>query len=454
MKVTSELGLQPTARLPLFESSNRCSGRHRGPRPPGRGAGAALAVLAVAPPAYAALELSSPMLIFRSPTHAELYAAYRYRRLLVAAGALAGAALFRRALRGEGSAGLAKATAGAFGALAAVAAAFYDASLFKPRKTTLRVLRAEEAGEAFEGEDTEVLGVIVNGEARAYLARKAARPHLISDTLGGEEISVSYCGLTNSAIAYAAEGDSAPHLSVVSAPSNNILYWEANTGSFVQQLLPDVAHGPAAGRPARTLPVVYTTWRTWRSLVPRTTLADPPYESLRDRIVTRVMQRAHMKTRTDERPFMAVAGGVDHTLHPKAHVFALYEAGEAQAYTRSYLRSRGVVNAETGGCPIAVFYEPESDIAMAYRREVDGRRLTFRSAAGAGFEDEETGTCWDVLGRATGGELAGRTLEPVPFSFDKLFWFGWKRYHPDTALFGIPGEREEPETPHVGEPSR
>jgi hypothetical protein len=436
--------------LRLFEGSNRDSRRHRGYHPPGRGADALLAALAVVPPAYAALELSSPMLIFRSPTHAELYAAYRNQRSLVTAGALAGAALFWRALRGEGSAGLAKATAGSLGALAAMAAVFYDASLFKPRKTTLRVLQAEEA---FEGDDTEVLGVVVNGEARAYPTRKAARPHLISDTLGGEEISVSYCGLTNSAIAYTAEGDSAPHLSVVSAPSNNILYWDANTGSLVQQLLPKFAHGPATGRPARTLPVVYTTWETWRSLVPQTTLADPPYESLRDRIVTRVMRRAHMKTRTGERPFMAVAGGVDRTLHPKARVFALYEAGEAQAYTRSYLRSRRAVNAEAGGRPIMVLYEPESDIAVAYRRELDGRRLTFRTAVGGGFEDEETGTRWDVLGRATGGELAGRILKSVPFSFDKVFWFGWKRYHQDTALFRIPGERGEPETTHLGSTS-
>jgi hypothetical protein len=433
--------------------SDRGGGSHREHHLLGRSTDAALAALAVAPPAYAALELSSPVLVFRSPTHAELYAAYRNRRLLVAAGALAGAALFWRVLRGEGSAGLVKATAGALGAMAAMAAVFYDASLFKPRKTAVSVLRAEEAEEAFEGDDTEVLGVLLNGEARAYPARKAARPHPISDTLGGEEISVSYCGLTNSAIAYRTEGDSAPRLSVVSAPSNNILYWEANTSSLVQQLLPEVAHGPAAGRPARTLPVVYTTWQTWRRLVPQTTLADPPYESLRDRIVTRIMRRAHQKTRTDEKPFMAVAGGVDRTLHLKTRVFALCEAGEAQAYTRGYLRSRGAVNAEAGGYPIAVFYDPESDVAAAYRREVGRRRLTFRPAAGDGFEDEETGTRWGVLGWAIGGELAGRTLEPVPFSFDKVFWFGWKRYHPETALFGIPGEQEEPETTHLGSTS-
>ncbi len=84
---------------------------------------------------------------------------------------------------------------------------------------------------------------------------------------------------------------------------------------------------------------------------------------------------------------------------------------------------------------------------------LDGRRFTFRSATGDGFEDEETGTRWDVLGQAISGPLTGRSLEPVPFSFDKVFWFGWRGYRPETALFRIPVEQEEPETTHLGSTS-
>lgn len=238
---------------------------------------------------------------------------------------------------------------------------------------------------------------------------------------------------------------------MVSAPGNNILYWDANTGSLLQQLRPNLAHGPAAGRPARTLPVAYTTWQAWRSLVPETTLYDQPYGSPRDRFVTSFMRRIHARTRAQERPLLAAPGEVDRTLHPKARVFALCEGGEARAYARGYLREHEAVNDEAGGRPVAIFYDRESDIAMAHRRELDGRRLSFEPAEGGGFEDEQTGTRWDVLGRATVGKLAGRALEPVPFSFDKVFWFGWKRHHPDTALLKLPGECGEPgETPRLG----
>lgn len=405
----------------LFEKFGRDKKAHRSGLL-GRNTEAVLALLAIGPPAFALLELSTPMLLSRAPTRAELYAAYRYRRPLIAAGAAAGAALFRRAFWGEGTARPAKMTAVAMGALAASVQLIYDPLLFNLRKTGVRIRRAEEAGDIFEGDDTEVFGVRLNGEARAYPARKGARPHLITDTLGGEPILVSYCGLTNSAIIYRAkDGQEAPELSVVSAPNNNILYWEARTGSLVQQLLPEITYGPGAGRPLHTLPVVYTTWETWYRMVPETTLADQPYSSLRDRLITRMMRREHMRMRAKERPFLAVAGGTDRTVHRKARVFALLEGGEAKAYTRNFLEDLIVVNDDVGGQPVEVFYDPESDIAMAYRRELEGQRLAFRPASGGGFEDEETGTRWDVLGRAISGPYAGRSLDTVPFSFDKAF---------------------------------
>ena len=47
-----------------------------------------------------------------------------------------------------------------------------------------------------------------------------------------------------------------------------------------------------------------------------------------------------------------------------------------------------------------------------FRPEVDGRQLTFH-ADGTGFVDAETGSQWELLGRAVSGPLAGRRLDPV-----------------------------------------
>ena len=67
-----------------------------------------------------------------------------------------------------------------------------------------------------------------------------------------------------------------------------------------------------------------------------------------------------------------------------------------------------------------------------FRPEVDGRQLTFH-ADGTGFVDAETGSQWELLGRAVSGPLAGRRLDPVAHGDD--FWFEWAAFRPWTGVY-------------------
>ena len=68
----------------------------------------------------------------------------------------------------------------------------------------------------------------------------------------------------------------------------------------------------------------------------------------------------------------------------------------------------------------------------AFRPEAGGRDLTFTACGPDRFVDAETGSGWDVLGRAVDGPLAGARLEPV-WHLD-TFWFAWAAFHPATRL--------------------
>ncbi len=61
-----------------------------------------------------------------------------------------------------------------------------------------------------------------------------------------------------------------------------------------------------------------------------------------------------------------------------------------------------------------------------------GQRLTFTAMGTDRFVDDETGTTWDILGRAVRGPLAGERLEPV--AHIDTFWFAWAAFEPDTVL--------------------
>ena len=60
------------------------------------------------------------------------------------------------------------------------------------------------------------------------------------------------------------------------------------------------------------------------------------------------------------------------------------------------------------------------------------QKLTFQRV-GDNFVDDQTGTTWNILGRAIDGPLAGEQLDPVVHA--DHFWFSWAAFRPDTVIY-------------------
>jgi hypothetical protein len=58
--------------------------------------------------------------------------------------------------------------------------------------------------------------------------------------------------------------------------------------------------------------------------------------------------------------------------------------------------------------------------------------LTFELAGEGRFRDRQTGSTWDITGRATAGELEGERLEPVVS--DQQFWFAIAAFLPEAKI--------------------
>jgi hypothetical protein len=131
---------------------------------------------------------------------------------------------------------------------------------------------------------------------------------------------------------------------------------------------------------------------------------------------------------------------------PAMERVAAVEIGDGWAVGFEVLKRERVVNDAKDGTPFGGFgaggaawgvpdsASPEGrDVGQTavYDRRVSGRTLTFR-AAEDGFEDRETGSRWDLAGRAVAGSLQGQRLRPVPHG--NHFWFAWVVFRPDTEL--------------------
>lgn len=102
-----------------------------------------------------------------------------------------------------------------------------------------------------------------------------------------------------------------------------------------------------------------------------------------------------------------------------------------------------MVNDRIGGDPVVIFWQPgavslftntmETGSAAMYSATLaDDLELTFISE-GDVIKDEQTGSTWNVFGRATAGELAETQLELIP-SYPH-FWFAWAAFRPDTLVW-------------------
>ncbi len=67
-----------------------------------------------------------------------------------------------------------------------------------------------------------------------------------------------------------------------------------------------------------------------------------------------------------------------------------------------------------------------------FDRRLDGRILSFERHDD-GFRDRETGSRWNLFGRATHGPLAGEQLDAI--AHGDFFWFAWGVFRPETRVW-------------------
>ncbi len=72
--------------------------------------------------------------------------------------------------------------------------------------------------------------------------------------------------------------------------------------------------------------------------------------------------------------------------------------------------------------------------SAAFVAEHRGQTLTFAPSGDKDlFRDQETGTLWNLSGRALEGALAGQALMAVPHG--NHFWFAWVVFLPNTEVW-------------------
>ena len=302
----------------------------------------------------------------------------------------------------------------------------------------------EKADEWLEPQEPVILLEIAN-EARAYPLQILMWHEIANDTLGDVPVVVTFCPLCNTAIAFdrRIDGQATSFGTTGRLRFSNLVMYDRRTETWWQQATGEALAGEHTGKQLEFLPAAIVSWADFKRAHPDADVLSR--ETGHSRSYGRNPYAGYDDV--NQSPFLYDGPETPGQLLPMARVATVDLNGEAVAYPYTEMEQAHAVNDVVGGMPIAIFWEAGTASALdsasvaqgrdvgtvnTFSRKLDGRTLTFRYD-GARIVDDETGSAWNVLGRALSGPLAGKALAPVVNV--NHFWFSWAAFRPETRIY-------------------
>ena len=217
-----------------------------------------------------------------------------------------------------------------------------------------------------------VMGVHIEGDARAYPVRILNFHEIVNHTVGGTKISVTYCPLTASGINIS--GDGIEFGNTGGLYNNNMVMYDRETESFWAQMRLGSILGPRAGERLKHLPVYQGTWKAWHELYPETQVLSTDTGYVRNYAGDFYVDSGYT---TSDGYWFWQADSYDTRFHPKEIILGLLGERSSRAYLSAKLREEPVVNDRFEGTDLVVVYDETAKAALAFERELNGRTLTF-----------------------------------------------------------------------------
>jgi hypothetical protein len=303
-----------------------------------------------------------------------------------------------------------------------------------------RYVAASEAGRFLDADDV-VFGFERAGVVKAYPQKILVWHEIVNEEVGGEPVSITYCPLTGSTVAFRGRGTTVAGATLTFGTTgklvnSNLLMYDRPTDSEWPQVLGTAITGRRRSQVLEEWPTVWTTFGRWRRRHPDTLVLSTDTGFFRAYGTDPYGSYARTGTYYDSgEPFFPVMAS--DRRFPAKHVVVgvKTDAGRLAIPKAAAVRARAV-NTGLGETPVGALYDAELDAVRVFSRSLAGRVLTFQ-VDGEAYADEATGGRWTAAGRCETGPLCGAELRPLP-AFD-VMWFAWYAFYPDTAVWSSGG---------------
>jgi hypothetical protein len=271
-----------------------------------------------------------------------------------------------------------------------------------------------------------VIGIAINGEAKAYPIQVIGYHHQVRDTIGNVPVMVTYCTVCRTGRTFSPfVNGKMESFRLVGMDHFNAMFEDAATKSWWQQATGVAITGPMKGSALKEVPSRQMTLASWLREYPGSLVLQP--------------DRAFLKKYRDLAGYDngTIKGGLEKrdsgSWKPKSWIIGIATADGAKAYDWNRLVATGVINDSVAAMPVVLTLESDTATFHAFDRRVAGKTLTFRKVAAGNWMDNNTNSEWDADGLCTSGPLKGQLLGRIQ-SYQE-FWHSWNTFHPNTLRY-------------------
>lgn len=274
--------------------------------------------------------------------------------------------------------------------------------------------------------DKLVIGVLNNGEAKAYPIQIIGYHHQVRDTVGGTPVIVTYCTVCRTGRVFSPEVNGKPEtFRLVGMDHFNAMFEDATTKSWWQQATGVAVAGELKGSALKEIPYQQSQLRTFLLRYPNALVLQPDtlykrqYRSLRN--FDKGTDQDDLEKRDSASwQFKSWVVGVEHN-------------GNSIAYDWNMLAAERVINDSLPGAPLLLTLENDTASFHALNRNLGNDVLQFNKLLGNMLTDTKTGSLWSLSGLCIDGPMKGVKLDHLQASQE--FWHSWKSFHPLTRMF-------------------
>lgn len=263
--------------------------------------------------------------------------------------------------------------------------------------------------------DRIVVGVVIDGKAKAYPISLIGYHHQVLDTLGGKQIMVTYCTVCRTGRVYEPiVNGKIEHFRLVGMDHFNAMFEDETTKSWWRQANGEAIIGQLKGQTLPELFSLQVSLEKWLQLYPNTLIMQPDVDSKEKYDSTAKYENGKSKsdlTRTDSLSWK-----------DKSWVVGIEIGKDSKAFDWLRLKKERVINEQVGAKAIALVLSADNKSFFAFERPTKDSKFQLQNDTIV-VDNQK----FMIDGRAVDTKVSLQRVKAY-----QEFWHSWQTFHPMT----------------------